>query len=148
MQQRSVRRVLAAATLVVGTSACSKVPPPPEADATPAAPATVPEPANTAPAPLSAEDQRLIAADPKTLSPEDRRKRAYALRRKIMQDPDSPAARTLTDLQQGLKDGTITPPGRHTLSLPGTEPKGGAPPAGYRPPAGDDAPATGDAAAP
>jgi hypothetical protein len=93
---------------------------------------------------LSEEDLALIEADPKTLSPEQRRKRAYALRRKIMQDPDSPAARTLQDLQEAHQAGALQLPGKQggpTLSLPGTEPSGeGRPPAGARDDAEDPAP--------
>lgn len=111
------------------------------ADATKAEPA---EPAKAEAPPLSEEDQRLIAADPQDLSPEDRRKRAYALRRKIMQNPDSPTARTLKDLEEAARRGEIDPQvvkkkEYPTLSLPGTEPSGGKPPAGYRPPADEDA---------
>ena len=121
-----------------------------QAEATPAA---APEQSKTAPeaAPaipeLSEEDKRLIAADPKTLSPEDLRKRGYAMRRKIMQNPDSPAARTLKDMEEAVRNGEIQPPDVKkkeypTFSLPGTQPTGGKPPAGYRPPEGEtpDAP--------
>jgi hypothetical protein len=97
-------------------SACSKPPQPqpaakeaPQAareDAKAAAPA---EDAAPKPKPLSEEDKRLIAADPKDLTPEMRRKRAYALRRKAMQNPNSPLARTLNDLQKAYQDGEIDP---------------------------------------
>ena len=65
---------------------------PTPAVAEPSAPAVAPEQGKAAPPELSEEDLRLLAADPATLTPEERRKRAYALRRKIMQNPDSPAA--------------------------------------------------------
>ena len=98
------------------------------------------------PPPLSEEDKRLLAADPATLSPEERRKRAYALRRKVMQDPDSPAARTLTDLEEAVRGGEIDPNAKTpTLSLPGTKPQSGRPPAGWRP---SEETAEGDASAP
>lgn len=87
--------------------------------------------------PLSEEDKRLLAADPATLTPEERRKRSYALRRKIMQNPDSPAARMLDDLEDAVRDGDIDPKGNgkgHSLSLPGTKPENARPPAGWRPP--------------
>jgi len=71
-----------------------------------ACPAPPPEPS---PAALSAEDERLIATNPDTLSPELRRKRAHALRRKIMQTPDAPAARILHDLNEAYRAGELDP---------------------------------------
>ncbi len=65
--------------------------------------------------PLTQEELDLIAADSKTLTPELRRKRAYALRKKIMQNPDSPAARTLIDLQKAIERGEIQPPNMTTF---------------------------------
>ena len=53
---------------------------------------------------LSADERALIAADPSTLSVEDRKARAYALRRKIMQNPDSPTAKALQSAAQGIAD--------------------------------------------
>jgi hypothetical protein len=89
---------------------------------------------------LTDEDKRLIAADPKSLTPEERRERAYALRRKVMQNPDSPTARALRDMEEAVRNGEVQPQvGKKqypTLSLPGAKPTGGTPPAGYRPPAG------------
>ena len=66
-------------------------------------PAPAPEP------PLTQEETDLIAADPATLSPEMRRKRAFALRRKIMQNPDSPAARQLEALRIAAEKGELQP---------------------------------------
>ena len=133
-------------TVVAALGACSQPPPPqPAAGATPAATAEPgPDPAPTAeapkPAPLSAEDERLIAADPKDLTPEMRRKRAYALRRKAMQNTDSPLARTLTDLEKAYQHGQIDPNGKKatpTFTVDGKPPThgGSAPmgPAGARP---------------
>lgn len=91
--------------------------------------------------PLSEEDKRLLAADPATLTPEERRERSYALRRKIMQNPDSAAARMLHDLEDAVRDGHIDPKGKakgHTFSLPGTKPENARPPAGWRPPEDSD----------
>lgn len=131
--------------MVVG---CIEEPTPTPVQATPQAEAT-PEAASAEAKPeipeLSEEDKRLIAADPKDLSPEDRRKRAYAMRRKIMQNPDSPAARTLRDMEQAVRNGEIEPPNLKkkeypTFSLPGTKPTSGKPPAGHRPSEGADAP--------
>ena len=89
---------------------------------------------------LTEEDKRLIAADPKSLTPEERRERGYALRRKVMQNPDSPTARALRDMEEAVRSGEVQPQvGKKqypSLSLPGAKPSGGAPPAGYRPPAG------------
>jgi hypothetical protein len=110
-------------------------------EAEPVADPAAPDEAAPPPEPipeLSEEDKRLIAADPKDLSPEDRRKRAYALRRKVMQNPDSPTAKALKDMEEAARRGEIPPPDFKkkqypTLHLPGTQPKGGSPPAGHRP---------------
>ena len=92
--------------------------------------------------PLSAEDIRLIEADPATLTREERKKRAYAVRRKIMQNPDSPAARALEDMAEAIKNGDVKPEVKGgkkqypKLYLPGKGPGdngGGRPPAGTRP---------------
>lgn len=85
--------------------------------------------------PLSEEDLRLIAADPKTLSPEDVRKRAFALRRKIMQNPDSAAARTLEDLRRAHEAGELQAPGGGPVRFEARG-KDGEPPTGTMPPAG------------
>jgi hypothetical protein len=128
-------RALRLPAALVLASACSKAPEPAPVSQ-PAPPATA-EPAAEQPAPpaLSEEDLALIAADPKDLTPELRRKRAYALRRKIMQNPDSPTARMLEDLQKAQADGTLQVPGQGgvRLTLPGSAPQGGPPPAGARP---------------
>lgn len=84
--------------------------------------------------PLSEEDLRLIAADPKTLSPEDVRKRAFALRRKILQNPDSPAARALEDLRRATEAGELQAPGGAVRFE--ARGKDGEPPTGTMPPAG------------
>lgn len=92
----------------------------PTAQATPpAAPTKAAEPAPAKAAtdaskrapepPLTQEELDLIAADPATLTPEKRRDRAFALRRKIMQNPDSPAARQLEEIRQGVESGAIKP---------------------------------------
>ena len=56
---------------------------------------------------LTQEELDLLAADPKTLSPEQNRKRAYALRKKVMQNPDSAAARALEDARQAALAGQL-----------------------------------------
>ncbi|MCA9682883.1 MAG: hypothetical protein KC457_11850 [Myxococcales bacterium] len=85
---------------------------------TPTPPATPPAPTQPAFAPvkptpagpLTAEEERLIAADINTLSTEEKRLRAYAQRKKIMQNPDSEAAKALLEAQQALMAGEIPPP--------------------------------------
>jgi len=90
--------------------------------------------------PLTQEEKDLIAADPKDLTPELRRKRAYAIRKKIMQNPDSPQARTLEDLRRATLAGELEVPGlpppeggakkdvRLEARKPPTSEPGGAPP--------------------
>lgn len=132
-------------------ASCSKDPAPPAPEEPPPSPSTAtvasePKDPKPEPKPLSQEDLDLIAADPATLTPDQRRKRAYALRRKIMQDPDSPAARMLEDLRKAHEAGELElPPPKGgtgpTLSLPGTTPPGGGrPPAGHRPDAASSGP--------
>lgn len=128
---------------MVLAAACSAQTPTPEkvtpspdvpADAPPDAVADAP--AAKVPPPLSEEDLALIAADPKDLTPEMRRKRAYARRRQIMQNPDSPTARALNDLVEAHQAGDIDvkPKGSGTwFSTPGSKPTAGRPPAGWRP---------------
>ena len=60
--------------------------------------------------PLTSEEQALIGADPKDLSTEQRIARSHALRKKIMQHPDSPQAQTLLQGAKMLREGTITVP--------------------------------------
>lgn len=142
---RVLRRAwVAPAFLLVGALGCSKAPKP-EPVKSEAEAAAKAEAKN--PPPLSEEDKRLIAADPSTLTPEERRKRGYALRRKIMQNPDSASARALEDLAKATKEGTIDPKAGKSEGLilhqRGVEekPKSGPPPAGYRPPK-DERPAS------
>lgn len=126
--------------LMLTGAGCSKAPTPEPVKSDAAAkPEAAKAEETKAPPPLSEEDKRLIAADPATLSAEERRKRGYALRRKIMQNPDSPAARTLNDLAKAAREGQIDPNAKHgtILHQAGAKPQGGAPPAGYRPDAND-----------
>jgi hypothetical protein len=58
---------------------------------------------------LSAEELELLEADPKTLSPEQNRKRAYALRKKVLQNPDSPQAQALEEARAAAVAGELTP---------------------------------------
>lgn len=82
---------------------------------------------------------------------EARRQRGYARRKLVMNNPDSPTARVLTDLTEAAKNGEIAPPSFEQVggnastkdsgivfSVPGTTPQAGRPPAGYRPPAGSE----------
>lgn len=99
------------AALLVLPLAC--VDAPPRAEATAAKSEPEPEaPAKTAAAEpgsleLSAEELELLAADPKTLSPEQNRKRAFALRKKVMQDPDSPQAQSLEEARAAVLNGEL-----------------------------------------
>lgn len=136
---RSSTGDLALALMVGLTVACTAETPAPQkveptVEAAPVDEAT----ARIAPAtqPLTEEDLALIAADPKDLTPELRRKRAYARRKQIMQNPDSPTARALNDLAEAHQAGEIDVQRKDDgvwLSAPGTKPTGGRPPAGWRP---------------
>lgn len=159
---RSLRTLVAAAIVsIAGLGGCSAQPTPQKA--APAAEAKADEAkageakadeakAAKTPPPLSEEDLALIAADPKDLTPEMRRKRAYARRRQIMQNPDSPTARALDDLAEAHQAGEIDVERRDGVwfSTPGTKPDNGRPPAGYRADgdAADTAPPADDGAAP
>ena len=111
------------------------------------APAAAEAPAEATPAPappLTEEELALIAADPKDLTPELRRKRAYARRKQIMQNPDSPTARALSDLAEAHRSGEldVQRKGEGTwFSAPGSKPTSGRPPAGWRPSDGEAKPA-------
>jgi hypothetical protein len=61
---------------------------------------------------LTPEEEALIAADTSTLTPEQRRKRGYALRKKIMQNPDSEAAKALEEARKAAEAGEIEMPGQ------------------------------------
>ncbi|HWB73528.1 MAG TPA: hypothetical protein VG755_01210 [Nannocystaceae bacterium] len=146
---RAVRMVVLVATSWLAACRCSDQSAPAQASpvvAEPNAPAAAPADDKAAPPALSEEDLRLLAADPATLTPEERRKRAYALRRKIMQNPDSPTARMLEDLRRAHENGEldVQKPGEgaHFEVRGSGPPKDGPPPAGTRPPAGSD-PASG-----
>jgi hypothetical protein len=130
------KRVIVAALAWLSACRCSDAEAPPVVEQVPQKAPAPSEPAATPP-PLSDEDLRLLAADPATLSPDDRRKRAYALRRKIMQNPDSPTARMLEDLRRATEAGELdVGKGAHFEARSSGPPKGGPPPAGSRPPAG------------
>jgi hypothetical protein len=60
---------------------------------------------------LSAEELELIAADPKSLTPEQNRKRGFALRKQIMAKPDSPAAKSLEEAREAVLNGELQLPG-------------------------------------
>lgn len=59
--------------------------------------------------PLTAEEERVIAADPKTLSPDELRMRGHALRKKVMMNPDSDAAKALNDAREAVLSGDVDP---------------------------------------
>ena len=92
--------------------ACGDPPVAADADtATKAEPKAEPEkPAD--PNAFTAEDQALIDADPKTLTVEQRRARGQALRKKIMQNPDSEGAKALEEARQAALAGEIDVPGQ------------------------------------
>lgn len=123
------RSLLLALLAACGPSAPAPVPtkiapaePPPPPAAGPAEPKKSTRPPEP---PLTQAEIDLIDADPATLTPERRRDRAYALRRKIMQNPDSPTARHLEEIRLAVESGELKPqlprrsPGL-TLSAPET----------------------------
>ena len=127
--------VFVSATLLGACTEPPKPQPAPEQAAAKTEPAEAAptEDAKPKPKPLSEEDKRLIALDPSDLSPEMRRKRAYALRRKAMQNPDSAVARTLADLQRAHQNGEIDPKASMpTFTVDGKPPRSGRGPAGTR----------------
>lgn len=73
--------------------------------------------------PLTEEELRLIEADPKDLSPDERRARSYALRKKIMQNPDSAAAKAIQEGKEAIERGEVDIP-PHLLKE-GADPQGG-----------------------
>jgi hypothetical protein len=120
-----------------------KVAPSPVEAVVDATPPPAPEAKAATPAALTEEELALIAADPKDLTPEQRRKRAYARRKQIMQNPDSPTARALNDLVEAHQAGDLEVKGKGDgtwFSAPGTKPTSGRPPAGWRPTDGEPTP--------
>lgn len=104
---------LVAALLTLATVAC--VADPPAGSETGAAKQAEAPPAPSEPVDpkaLTAEEEALIAAEPSTLTPEQRRKRGYALRKKIMQNPDSEAAKALEEARKAAEAGEIEMPGQ------------------------------------
>lgn len=84
--------------------------------------------------------------DVKTATPAQRRKRAFARRKLIMTNPDSPAARALSDLAAAQRAGELDgrpKDGGVVFSVRGTKPTAGRPPAGWRPPTDKTPAATG-----
>lgn len=72
---------------------------------------------------LSSEELELIAADPSTLTPDQNRKRGYALRKKVMQNPDSAAAKSLEEARQAALAGQLELPtkGDNEVVIPAPE---------------------------
>ena len=56
---------------------------------------------------LTPEELELIEQDPANLSPELKRKRSYAMRKRIMQNPNSPAALALEDARKAALAGEL-----------------------------------------
>lgn len=105
------------AALLTSALACvlACVADPPAATDADAAKQAEPEPAPSKPADpnaLTPEEEALIAADTSTLTPEQRKKRAYALRKRIMQNPDSEAAKALEEARRAAEAGEIQIPGQ------------------------------------
>lgn len=140
---RTPRPSIGALALTLGLAvACTTQTPAPEKvePTAEAAPAEAAQAAPRTPTPLTEEELALIAADPKDLTPELRRKRAYARRKQIMQNPDSPTARALDDLAEAHQAGDLDVQRKADgvwLSAPGTKPSSGRPPAGWRPSEGN-----------
>lgn len=140
---RPMRRTLLLALLAAcgqGAPAPAPAAAAPVEAAKPAAPAPAAAPtaapakrATTAEPPLTQAELDLIAADPEHLTPEKRRERAFALRRKIMQNPDSPAARQLEEIRLAVEAGELhpalpgQPPPPPLLSSPADAPEAKAP---------------------
>jgi hypothetical protein len=95
------------------------------------------KPADTKPAegapkaaePLTQEEIDLIESDPAELTPALRRKRAFALRKKIMQNPESESAKALEEMRRKVEAGEITPelPPSSGLTLSAPVPAGHPP---------------------
>ncbi|MBL4688526.1 MAG: hypothetical protein JKY37_28310 [Nannocystaceae bacterium] len=84
--------------------------------------------------------------DMETATPAQRRKRAFARRKLIMNNPDSPAARALNDIAAAQRAGELDgrpKDGGVVFSVRGSKPTSGRPPAGWRPPADETAAANG-----
>ncbi len=110
------RGFLCASLLVpLAGSACIQAPPNEAKSEAKAEPAPVPVTAETdkglkpTTEPMTAEELRLIAADPKTLSPEESVARGHALRKQIMMKPDSEAAQALNDARTAVLSGQVDP---------------------------------------
>jgi hypothetical protein len=91
------------------TATATPAPPTPANDGKVSLLPAINSPAPAKEPPLTQEEIDLIAADPAALTPEMRRKRAFALRRKILQNPDSPTARQLEALRLAYERGELQP---------------------------------------
>ena len=138
------------AIAVLGLLGCSKAPAPPSSESQPEPPAKSDASVLDAPTrgstdakkdpqipELTERDLALLAKDPSELTREERIQRAYARRRQIMQDPDSPAARMLQDVADAVRNGELDPGAKKSgqdlrFYLPGTKPEDRRPPAGTR----------------
>ncbi len=95
--------------------AASAAPPPPAAkpstpsSETPAAPKEATPAAKPENLELTPDEEALLKRDPKELTPDENRKRGQAARKKILQNPDSPAAKALQELAEKVRRGEIKP---------------------------------------
>ncbi|MEZ4452060.1 MAG: hypothetical protein R3B09_21530 [Nannocystaceae bacterium] len=106
---RALLLALVIAGLGCGPGTPAPTPSPVASAPAPEEPAKVEAPPKKPAEPLTQEELDLIAADPGTLTPAERRQRAFALRKKIMQDPDSKAAKSLERVRQQIESGEIKP---------------------------------------
>ena len=59
--------------------------------------------------PLTEEEKDLLARDPSSLSPEDRTKWSHAQRKKILNNPDSPQAKSIREHAENILSGEVQP---------------------------------------
>lgn len=72
--------------------------------------------------PLTQDEIDLLAADPATLTREQRVKQAYARRRKTLQNPDHPLSRQLEAMRLAHSRGELAPPQLPNQSVSPAEP--------------------------
>lgn len=111
------RASLLLATLLVMPLGCIEAPKRAETDKakseqapTPSpTPVAAPESGSPGSTELTPEELELLDADPRALTPDQNRKRAYALRKKALQNPDSPQAKAIEEARAAAVGGELTP---------------------------------------